>query len=182
MPPESSGTVEVIPDADASTLPADLDLSTIESLVRVVIDEEGAVLRSVHVVLSDHDRVRALNRDYLGHDYHTDVLAFSFAEAPGEADGETFPTGGSPAVHDGDNGSTGPPVEGEVYVDLETAAERHGEFGATVEEEVRRYVIHGVLHLLGYDDGSDAGNAEMRDLENHYLDRDGAGGPERSGS
>lgn len=176
MPPESSGTVEVIPDADASILPADLDLSTIESLVRVVINDEGAVLRSVQVVLSDHARVRMLNRDYLGHDYNTDVLAFSFAETPGEGDGETFPTGGTPAAQDSDTPSAGPPVEGEVYVDLETAAERHAEFGATIEEEVRRYVIHGVLHLLGYDDGSDAGNAEMRDLENHYLNRDGAVG------
>lgn len=87
-----------------------------------------------------------LNREYLDHDYHTDVLAFDLS-------------GSEPDV-----------VEGEVYVDLDTAQERHDEFDATFETEAYRYAVHGTLHLIGYDDADDADAATMRTLEDHYLD------------
>lgn len=171
MSSERSGTVDVVVDVDK--LPGDLDAPAVDSLVRGVVDGEGAVLRTVTVVLTDHERVRPLNRDYLGHDYDTDVLAFSFSES----DAEPFPTGDAKSPDDTDDPA--PPsasraADGEVYVDVETAEERHTEFGASVEEEVRRYVIHGLLHLLGYDDTTEAGNAEMRDLEDRYLQTDDA--------
>ena len=47
-------------------------------------------------------------------------------------------------------------VDGEVYVDLDTAAERAPEFGVTMAHEALRYVAHGVLHLCGYDDATEA--------------------------
>jgi rRNA maturation RNase YbeY len=173
MPSERSGAVEVVLDADDRSFPNGLDTPTVESLVRTVVEAEGAALRTVTVVLTDHERVRPLNRDYLGHDYDTDVLAFSFAES----DAEPFPTGDvqDPGAEDDDREPPAlPTADGEVYVDVETAEERHTEFDATVEEEIRRYVIHGVLHLLGYDDKTEAGNQKMQDLEERYLQLDDA--------
>jgi len=120
--------------------------SSLKRLIRHVIDAEGGTLVHLSVVLADHDRVRSLNAQYLGHDYNTDVLAFSLREDDPDA------------------------VEGEIYVDLDTAAERHEEFDASFEREVQRYVVHGVLHLLGYDDTTSAGNDTMRSLEDRYLD------------
>lgn len=99
------------------------------------------------VVLSDHETVRRLNQSYLDHDYNTDVLSFSLREDDDAAD-----------------------VEGEVYVDLDTAAERHDEFDTTFEREAYRYVVHGVLHLLGYDDKTEEGQQTMREKEDQYLD------------
>jgi rRNA maturation RNase YbeY len=61
-------------------------------------------------------------------------------------------------------------VEGEVYVDLDTAAERHEEFDTSFEREAYRYVIHGLLHLMGYDDATSEGQETMRQKENQYLD------------
>lgn len=116
-------------------------------VIRHVIDAENGVLVHLSVVLGDHDTVRSLNRQYLGHDYNTDVLAFSLRD---EAS---------------DDGT----VEGEVYVDLDTAAERHDEFGASFRQEVCRYVVHGVLHLLGYSDKTEQGQKRMRTLEDQYL-------------
>ena len=171
MSSERSGTVDVVVDVD--DLPGDLDAPAVASLVRGVVDAEGAVLRTVTVVLTDHERVRPLNRDYLDHDYDTDVLVFSFPESAAEP----FPTGDAKSPNDTDDPASPPTsrsADGEVYVDIETAEERHTEFEATVEEEVRRYVIHGLLHLLGYDDATEAGNAEMRDLEDRYLQTDDA--------
>jgi rRNA maturation RNase YbeY len=123
-----------------------VDEDTVEALVRHVLEAEDATPVHVSVVLADHDTVRRLNAAYLDHDYNTDVLSFSLQE---------------------ENDST---AEGEVYVDLDTAAERHEEFDTTFEREAYRYVVHGVLHLLGYDDGTEDGQETMRALEDEYLE------------
>lgn len=113
-------------------------------LVQAVLAGEKARLRYLSLVLTDHATVRELNRTYLGHDYDTDVLSFPLSEEPGV-------------------------VEGEIYVDLDTAAKRHAEFGATFTQEACRYVVHGLLHLLGYDDATPEARAHMHRLEDRYL-------------
>ena len=113
-----------------------------------VVAGEGRTVGDVTVVLTDHATVRELNVDYLAHDYDTDVLSFWL----GDDDG-------------------GGPLEGEVYVDLDTAAERHAEFGASYEAEACRYAVHGLLHLCGYDDASEADRLAMQALESQYLGR-----------
>jgi len=129
-----------------------LDDAQLQQLIRHVLAAEGAALLHLSVVLADHDTVRRLNREYLDHDYNTDVLSFSLRAGPDSPDAE-------------DDG-----VEGEVYVDLDTAAERHEEFDTSFEREAYRYVVHGVLHLVGYDDATESGQATMRQKENQYLD------------
>ncbi|WP_022835276.1 rRNA maturation RNase YbeY [Salisaeta longa] len=120
-------------------------IDALRALVRHVLAEEGATAQHVSIVLADHATVHELNVAYLDHDYTTDVLSFALHDDPAQG------------------------VEGEVYVDLDTAAERYAEFGTTYAEEVARYVVHGVLHLLGYDDASDDERAAMRALEDRYL-------------
>ncbi len=122
-----------------------VDTDALHRLLCRVLDAEGRPAAEVTVILTDHPTVLDLNRRYLRHDYHTDVLSFPLHESPDD------------------------PVVGEVYVDLDTAAERHAEFGAGFEEEVCRYAIHGLLHLLGYDDATPEARAEMRALEDRYL-------------
>jgi len=126
----------------------DVDLSVddgkIIRLSRRVFSGENISISSVGIILTNHERLRALNVKYLSHDYNTDVLSFLIDES--------------------DDG-----IEGEVYVDVETAEERCAEFGVTVEEEVARYVIHGLLHLAGYEDDTAEKKAVMRQLENRYL-------------
>jgi rRNA maturation RNase YbeY len=126
-----------------------LDEAALEKLVRAVAAAEGFEIEYLGILLADHDTVLALNRDYLAHDYLTDVLSFSL------------------------NDTNDAIVDGEVYVDLDTAAERHAEFGVSFEQEARRYVVHGLLHLLGYDDATLDQKAAMHALENRYLDATG---------
>ena len=130
-----------------------LDDATLRQVIRHVLTAEGATLVHLSVVLAGHETVRRLNRSYLNHDYNTDVLSFSLRDGP------------SP-----DSSGADEQVEGEVYVDLDTAAERHEEFDTSFEQEVHRYIIHGVLHLLGYDDATEPGQETMRQKEDHYLD------------
>lgn len=132
----------------------ELDAETLRQLIRHVVTEEGVSLAHVSVVLTDHDTVRRLNRSYLDHDYDTDVLSFSLREGP------------APSVSAEDEDV----IEGEVYVDLDTAAERHDEFDTSFDHEAYRYVVHGVLHLIGYDDAQPSGQATMREKEDEYLD------------
>jgi rRNA maturation RNase YbeY len=127
----------------------DLEEDLLIRLIRHVVDAEGATLVHVSVVLTDHATVRRLNQDYLDHDYNTDVLSFSLREQEEDDGGD---------------------VEGEVYVDLDTANERHDEFDTSFEREAYRYVAHGVLHLVGYDDATESGQQAMRAREDSALD------------
>ena len=127
-----------------------LDEDTLTTLIQRVTEGEGFEIRALGIVLADRDTVHRLNREFLGHDYPTDVLSFSLDE-DAAADGL---------------------IDGEVYVDLDTAAERAPEFDTTFEAEARRYVVHGLLHLMGYDDATDAERAAMREREDRYLGAD----------
>ncbi|GMQ81938.1 MAG: rRNA maturation RNase YbeY [Rhodothermia bacterium] len=121
-----------------------VDLTRLTRLAEHVLETECAAWVRIGIVLTRHDRLRTLNRDFLNHDFNTDVLSF--------------------LVEESDAG-----IEGEVYVDLETAIERHTEFGSTIEEEIDRYVVHGLLHLAGYDDDTPEKKREMYELESRYL-------------
>lgn len=131
-----------------------LDDAVLRQVIRHVLSAEEASLVHLSVVLTGHETVRHLNRSYLDHDYDTDVLSFSLRDEP--------PTDAPETEEEG--------VEGEVYVDLDTAAERHEEFDTSFEREAYRYVIHGVLHLVGYDDATASGQEAMRQKEDQYLD------------
>ncbi len=124
-----------------------LDADRLRAVVEAVCVGEGVRIGSLGVVLGDHGLVHDLNREWLGHDYETDVVSFVLDEEA-QARGE---------------------IDGEVYVDLDTAAERAPEFDATMSHEALRYVAHGLLHLVGHDDATDDERAAMRALEDRYL-------------
>ncbi|MEM8485409.1 MAG: rRNA maturation RNase YbeY [Bacteroidota bacterium] len=123
-----------------------MEETTLHKLVALACTGENFSLEDLSIVLSDHATVRELNVSYLNHDYNTDVLSFP--------------------LNDPEVSQT---VDGEIYVDLDTAAERCAEFGVTFEEEACRYVVHGLLHLMGYLDDTAEGKATMRSREDLYL-------------
>lgn len=121
-----------------------VDETALTARIRQVLTAEATPVTALGIILTDHQTVHTLNKTYLGHDYQTDVLAFPLGDAPGT-------------------------VDGEIYVDLDMAAERAPEFGTSYEAEVHRYVIHGLLHLIGYSDHTPEAQAHMRALEDRYL-------------
>lgn len=131
-------------DIESSTLSGtDMpDEERVSRIAHVVFGGEERIFDSISVVLADHATVLELNREWLEHDWTTDVISFLLEDDP---------------------------IEGEVYVDVETARERHGEFDATLRGEIERYIIHGMLHLCGYDDATDDERSHMRSLEDRYL-------------
>lgn len=121
-----------------------VDEAALDLLARRVLNGENCRWTYVGVILDGHEAVHALNREFLAHDYETDVLSFLIDES--------------------EEG-----LEGEVYVDLDTAVENAARFETTFDQEVARYVVHGLLHLAGHDDSTDGGRNEMRRLEDVYL-------------
>jgi probable rRNA maturation factor len=95
----------------------------------------------VGVLLCDDATIRSLNREFRGKDRPTDVLSFPAGFAQED----------------------GPPYLGDVAISLETAAHQAAEVGVATETELRTLLVHGILHLAGYDHESDDG--EMARLE-----------------
>ena len=124
-----------------------LDEDAVRAVLALAVESEGFMIQRLSIVLADHATVHELNREWLGHDYETDVVSFSLDEA---------------ALAD-------KRIDGEIYVDLDTAAERAPDFGASFEAETLRYVLHGLLHLMGHDDATEEQRAAMRVLEDRYL-------------
>ena len=143
--PEASGGITVHAEHSRLTL----DPSQINALASRMASGEIVLWREVGIILGDHDLVRDLNKTWLGHDWNTDVVSFPLDE---------------------DARARGL-IEGEVYVDLDTAEEIAPEVGATVAQEALRYVAHGLLHLIGYDDATNEEREHMRNLEDRYLAR-----------
>jgi probable rRNA maturation factor len=113
------------------------------------------------VVVTTDDEVHALNREYLGHDYPTDVLSFGME---GE---EEFITPQERAAYLGD-----------VVVSYERAAEQGPEYGHTAEQEVATLVIHGILHLLGYDDLDEPSREKMHARQDALMNASEFGRPD----
>lgn len=124
-----------------------LDTDRLDARLRAAMAGEGFELRYLAVVLTDRATVQALHRDFFDDDTPTDVVTFPLDE-----------TAAAARV-----------IDGEVYVDLDTAAERAPEFDTEFETEATRYALHGLIHLMGHDDATDAQRAAMRALEDRYV-------------
>jgi len=112
--------------------------------VHKVLHGERIARAEISLAVVDDETICRLNRQYLGHDRATDVLGFVFE-------------------HAGDR------LEGEIVASAETAARTAAQYDWATADELLLYVIHGALHLVGYDDTTDEDLARMRQRERHYL-------------
>ena len=125
-------------------------------IARRVLEAEGVGAAELSVAVTDDETVRSLNREYAGEDAVTDVLSFS------QREGEEFvaPPGRVPPL-------------GEVIIAYPQAARQTGERGGSAETEVTRLLIHGILHLLGYDHGEPEEERRMRAREEELREAAG---------
>ncbi|MDO4757778.1 MAG: rRNA maturation RNase YbeY [Rikenellaceae bacterium] len=114
--------------------------------LREVAEAEGYKLGEVNYIFCSAQRLLEMNRQFLGHDYYTDIITFDYSDLKGEG-----------VIH------------GDIYIDVETVADNAREYGATRLEEMRRVVVHGVLHLCGQKDKTPRANAQMHRKEDKYL-------------
>lgn len=131
-----------------------VDPEVVRALVVSVLRGEGVDAATISVALVDDAAIHRVNRDFLGHDCPTDVVSFVLSD-----DGE--------------------PLAGELVISAETAARVALEIGAAPWNELALYVVHGLLHLCGYDDLDDDAASVMRSREDAALSLGGLTNPFR---
>ena len=125
----------------------DLDFQGLKAAARAVLEGEGVAAAKVAFAFMDDATIHLLNKRHLDHDEPTDVLTFPY----------TPPTAKR--------------LEGDIAIGAEVARRQAEERGHPVHAELCLYVIHGCLHLCGYDDKTPRAAAEMRVKEREYLSK-----------
>ncbi|HUW99535.1 MAG TPA: rRNA maturation RNase YbeY [Phycisphaerae bacterium] len=134
-----------------------LERKLILQIFRLAMKEEGRAARSLSVVLTDNRHIRDLSREYLGHDAHTDVLSFPLEDVDWPA----------MAANGG--------VNGEIIASAEMALQQAKARNIDPRAELLLYLVHGLLHLIGYDDRTLAQAQRMHQREDELLDHCGFG-------
>jgi probable rRNA maturation factor len=143
----------------------------VRQIIEGVLRAEGVVRTELVVALVDDPTIHRVNREHLDHDYPTDVISFLYDRQPAE------PVPDAPSVGKARSGSLdastprgfGVSLEGELVVSTETALREAAQFGWNPLDELTLYLVHGTLHLCGYDDQTDEEIAEMRHREKSIL-------------
>ena len=125
-------------------LPVQVDDRVWTAWLEDVVRSEGRVLGSLTIQWQSDDELLEVNRQFLDHDYYTDIITF--------------------------NRNRGNRVNGDLAISVDRIIDHAAQQGIAVRDEVLRVVVHGTLHLCGYDDHSDEEKAQMRALELTYME------------
>ena len=126
------------------TLP--IQESDAQKLLELVEKGESVQFNSVEIVFTDESGIIEINSEYLNRDYVTDIISFRL-----------------------DDDDSNQAIEGTLYCCAPRIAEQSGEFDSDPESEFLRIIVHGLLHLIGYDDQTDSDKSAMTLLEDKYL-------------
>ena len=121
-----------------------LDYDSVRAWIETVVDRQGYQLGELYYVFCSDDALLDINQRRLGHDFYTDIVTF-------------------PLLDESDF------VSSEFCISLDRVAENCLTFGRSFESELLRVIIHGVLHLVGFDDHTDEEQQQMRAKEEECL-------------
>lgn len=111
--------------------------------IKSVAADYGFAIGNINYIFCSDERELEVNRQFLGHDYYTDVITFDY--------------------------STAATLNGDIFISLDTVRSNAEMVGTSFDEELRRIIIHGVLHLTGQGDKTPETKAEMTEKENRAL-------------
>ena len=111
--------------------------------LKSVAAAENRILGDVSIVFCSDPYLLDINRRFLSHDYYTDIITFDYCE--------------------------GNRLSGDLFISIDTVRANALEYGATFENELSRVMVHGLLHLIGYDDHTSEDQVVMRQKEDTYL-------------
>ena len=120
------------------------DNNQINTLIKSTINSEGREINSINLILTDDEFLRKMKKKYFDQDVYTDVISFNL-EGPNEN------------------------IEGEIYISMDRIIENAKSLKSSIDMEFKRIIIHGILHLIGYDDKTNYQKENMTKLENKYL-------------
>lgn len=111
--------------------------------LRLVAESEIRRLGDISIIFCSDDYILNVNLKYLQHDYYTDIITFDYCE--------------------------GDVISGDLFISIDSVRENAAFYGVEFADELNRVIVHGVLHLIGYDDHTEEETAQMRKKENYYL-------------
>ena len=111
--------------------------------LKMVSGSEIRKIGDINVIFCSDNYILDVNMKYLQHDYFTDIITFDYCE--------------------------GKVLSGDLFISVDSVRETSIELGTDFEEEPHRVIVHGVLHLIGYDDHTEEDKKVMRQKENYYL-------------
>lgn len=112
-------------------------------LIDKIIRSEGMIPGEINFIITTDDILTPINSEFLNHNYNTDVIAFE--------------------------SNSGRIVNGEIYISKETVKENAHNYNVSLESEVLRVMIHGILHLTGYRDKTHSEKKVMHKIEDRWL-------------
>lgn len=102
--------------------------------------EEGGEIDEIHFIFCDDDYILEINRNFLNHDYFTDIITFPYSQKKNK-------------------------LKADIYISVDTVRSNAEEYNESFENELNRVMAHGLLHLLGYNDKSEFESELMRKME-----------------
>jgi len=123
-------------------LPESVNTEYKKWLEDLILSEEKK-LGEINYIFCDDEYLLKINQDYLQHDYYTDIITFDYVK--------------------------GKTISGEIFVSLQRISDNASTLSRNYEEELRRVLAHGILHLCGYKDKTEEEELQMRGKEDHYL-------------
>jgi probable rRNA maturation factor len=112
--------------------------------LKKVAEKEGFIINDLNYIFCSDEYLHKMNLEYLDHDTFTDIITF-------------------------DNSEDDIIIEGDIFISIERIIDNSKSLNNQFEDETKRVIIHGLLHLCGYDDHSVEDKAEMRRLESEYI-------------
>lgn len=130
--------------AEDIKLPA-LEKQKINRWIKDIASEYGKKVGDIAFIFCSDDKILEVNNQYLQHDYFTDIITFDYSE--------------------------GIIISGDIFISLDTVMSNAEEFSISFEQELKRILIHGILHLCGQDDKTHELRIQMTEKENTALQK-----------
>lgn len=111
--------------------------------LKMVAESEIKRVGDISIIFCSDNYILDVNLKYLQHDYFTDIITFDYCE--------------------------GPKLSGDLFISVDSVRENAIYYGAEFEDELNRVIVHGLLHLIGYDDHTAEEQKVMRSKEDYYL-------------
>jgi len=111
--------------------------------LRLVAESEIRRMGDISIIFCSDNYILDINMKYLQHDYFTDIITFDYCE--------------------------GEKISGDLFISIDSVRENAAFYGTEFEDELNRVMVHGVLHLIGYDDHTQKDIKMMRSKEDYYL-------------
>ncbi len=136
---DNMGTIQIFYQ---SRLKHSIKVKEIKQLIKKIFVLENKTFKSINIIFCSDEYLLKINTDFLNHDYYTDVITFNYSSTL---------------------------IEGEIYISGERLEENARLLNVSLKKETLRVIIHGILHLCGYSDGSTKEKIIMTLRENFYI-------------